>query len=370
MNKLNTFLLVAYDTCIHESGTAHYFNDTEFFSKFYSLVLDKSSDVIDLGFNVGMQAELFLKITDGNVYGFEASKRIFEFASEKFKDESRVILFNKAVSNVNGSAEFIDTDVWGAGSLQHTAGMDYCGVGDNYSKYKVDLVTLDDVLPDIKNIKLIKLDIEGAEILAMDGAKNLIKFNRPFMVMEYCHNALSFEFRNQKIQKDSLFHFAQEIGYKVYNIYGICLSNYDVWSTSILQDTADVFLIPDEQHEYWATQLLPKYQYYIYDKILEQMELSDHSSSYYMLASLPARIYQVVNNKSMPESHGYMESVSKKLSNSLVTNDQIFSHDKLSKRGAILLALILSNKIDDAYRLSVPKSITSEELLHYENLIK
>ena len=365
MNHLTLFQTIAYEAVTHESGTAHFYNDTEFFKEFYSLVLEDNSNAIDLGFNIGMQAELMLNFTKGKVFGFEASKKIYDFALDKFKNEDRVELFNCAISNTNGLAEFIDTEVWGAGSLQHTAGMDYCQVGDNFVKTAVELTTLDDVLANEANIDLIKLDIEGAEILAMDGAQQLIKRNKPFMVMEYCHNALSFKFRGESITSTSLYDYAQEIGYKVYNIYGICLSNIEVWNTSILKDTADVFLIPDEQHERWVTELLPVYQYKIYDKILN--ELLNKPSNFYILTSLPARIYHTINTSSYVDSKRYIKSVHEKLHYYLESRAPIFKTAKLSPRAETLLALIYEDNIEAAYKLGCIKELTEDELIVFQS---
>jgi FkbM family methyltransferase len=367
MHKLTTFQTVAYEAVIDsESGVAHFLNDTAFFEEFYSLVVGPNDNVIDVGFNIGMQTELLLPLTTGVCYGFEASTKIYQHALEKYKHNPRVILFNVAVSNVQGKATFIDTDVWGAGSLNYTAGMEYCSVGEGYSTIEVDLVTIDEVLAQVSNIGLIKLDIEGAEILALEGAQHLIKRNRPFMVMEYCHNALSFQFRGQDINSTTLFDYAKELGYKVYNIYGICLSNITVWNTSIFKDTSDVFLIPDEQHERWVNELLPVYQYKIYDKILARMEKGAQSPHYFMLTALPSRIYDCVNNRSMSQSMEYMADIQQQLNTSLESRTSLFTTKKLTRRAEVLLALIYDGQLTSAYQLGSIKELTASELTEFE----
>lgn len=365
MNKLTSFQTVAYQALSHSSGTSHYFNDTEFFDEFFALVLGPEQAVVDVGFNIGIQAELYLQHTKGPILGFEASAAIYEFARSKFADEPQVELYNYAVSNQAGTADFIETAIWGAGSLKYTQGMAHCGVGEDYAVKTVDLVRLDELLAARDNIGLIKLDIEGAELLALDGARALLAKNRPYIVMEYCHNALSFEFNGQAITADTLYHFARDIGYTVYNIYGICLSNKAVWDTSILKDTADVFLIPDEKHDHWTTQLLPVYQYRIFDKMLAVIEngLPPH---YLWLTALPSRLYEIINHTSESAAKQALQQTATQLRQTLSSRDEIFQVQKLSRRAAVLLALLFDAAIAPAYQLGAMKNVNEQALNEFE----
>lgn len=368
MNRLSLFNAVAYDTILDESGTSHYVNDTEFFSHYYSLVVREDADVVDVGFNVGMQTELILPLTTGKIIGFEASKQIYEFAADKFKDNKRVNLFNIAISNTTGTAEFYDTELWGAGSLKQTEGMK-ASHANEHNITTVQLGRLDDLLSQDVNIGLIKLDIEGAEILALDGARRLLERNRPFIVMEYCHNALAFEFEEQPIDQMTLYNFAHRIGYKVYNIYGICLSNPEIWKTSILRDTADVFLIPNEQHERWVNDLLPKYQYKVFDIISEHIEWSNKTSDFYKLVGLPSRIYSILNSSTKEFSLQYLKETCDRLKSSLVERNQIFNTHKLSRRSEILLALLYDQNYQQAYDLASIKELDAGQLESFEQLL-
>jgi FkbM family methyltransferase len=368
LNKLTSFQTIAYKAMTHESGTAHYFNDTEFFEVFFSLVLDADQSVIDVGFNIGIQAELYLKHTKGKVFGFEASEAIYQFSKSKFAKQPQVQLFNFAVSNQSGTADFIETRIWGAGSLKYTQGMSHCGVGDDFEVKTVELKRLDDVLEQHSDIGLIKLDIEGAELLALDGARELLQRNRPYIVMEYCHNALSFELNGKPIVADTLYDFATELGYKVYNIYGICLSNKAIWNTSILKDTADVFLIPEEKHVHWCSELLPLYQYRIFDKMLAEIE-SNTPHNYLWLTALPSRIYEVINTSSEQQAKAYLTAISQELQQGLSQRDDIFLTAKLTRRGEVLLALVFDKQVDQAYQLGMIKQLSAQQLAAFEKQI-
>jgi FkbM family methyltransferase len=370
MHKLTTLMNIAYAQEVHLTGVPHFFNDHKCFSEYYDLVLKRDADVIDLGFNIGLQAEILLQKTCGTIYGFEASRRIYGRAKERFFNESRVQLFNLAITDQSGTAEFIDTDNWGAGSLQFTSGMKYCGVGDDYMKYNVDTARLDEILPEASNIGLIKLDIEGSELPALSGARKLIERNRPYMVLEYCHNALSFQLNGEPINSTTLYKYAAEIGYKVYNIYGICLSNKDVWETSIFRDTADVFLIPEEMHMQWAEQQLPLYQYRVFDSFLERLEWPPHTESnyHYGLSALPSRLYEFVNHHPAEDHREHFTQQREKLISKIKGEQEIIYNSQLSSRGKVLLMLLYRENLDAAIRLAATKNVSEHELLEYSNL--
>jgi len=50
----------------------------------------------------------------------------------------------------------------------------------------VQSVRLDKSLRDIERLDLIKIDIEGAEYMALDGAKSIIQQHNPIIVSEFC----------------------------------------------------------------------------------------------------------------------------------------------------------------------------------------
>jgi FkbM family methyltransferase len=52
----------------------------------------------------------------------------------------------------------------------------------------VDVVRLDDALPGLTGCGLIKLDCEGYEIFALQGAAGILQANRPVVVVEQKHN--------------------------------------------------------------------------------------------------------------------------------------------------------------------------------------
>ncbi|NIP84943.1 MAG: FkbM family methyltransferase [Planctomycetales bacterium] len=50
---------------------------------------------------------------------------------------------------------------------------------------EVDVTTLDELLPDMKHVNLVKIDVEGHELKVLDGAREFLKRNRPSLFVEF-----------------------------------------------------------------------------------------------------------------------------------------------------------------------------------------
>lgn len=144
--------------------------------------------IIDVGANVGFYSLFFETLLNPNekVYAFEAHpKNCEKFIENTHLNNSRFIqLFNVAVSNHNQECTLnenpLDNDNGGYSVKHHTDNLQ--------SSIKVEGKRLDDI-EEIKNdvIKLIKLDIEGYELEALQGAMQIIKQHRPILVIEISH---------------------------------------------------------------------------------------------------------------------------------------------------------------------------------------
>jgi len=86
------------------------------------------------------------------------------------------------------------------------------------SSYQVPVVKLDD--EDLKNVDLIKIDVQGWEFEVLDGAQNLIKRDRPWVVFEVnqdidtcCNLMESLGYETLMLKSKRLFLWAPRSGY-------------------------------------------------------------------------------------------------------------------------------------------------------------
>ena len=140
---------------------------------------------IDCGCNYGFYSFYSASLSNKNlIYSIEASKKTHaEFLRNLNLNKFSNIQFeNKAVSNFDNEViTFHESENDWESSQSH------CDFNLS-STYKVNTLTIDTLVKKIKfeNFKIIiKLDIEGAEMKALEGAFDLIKTTSPLIIMEF-----------------------------------------------------------------------------------------------------------------------------------------------------------------------------------------
>jgi FkbM family methyltransferase len=138
------------------------------------------STVYDLGANYGMHTLLFSRLVGdrGHVYAFEPNPEIFAALQEHLALNSIqcVTCVRKAVASETGEAYFDVGHNRAAGHLTNFA----------HATYKVQTTSIDDFVfvERERPPTFLKVDVEGAESSALQGALNVIRQYRPTMVIE------------------------------------------------------------------------------------------------------------------------------------------------------------------------------------------
>lgn len=154
-------------------------------------ILSESGVFVDIGANLGLHSLLLAKNSPAiAIYGFEPSP----FMAERFKRNislnptARLDVIQKAVGRTNERLPFYL-------SVNDNLGMSGLRLPENYSgkSLEVECVRLDDWAKDkkIDPIKLIKVDVEGAELDALVGMREILELHRPIMAVEIIASNLS-----------------------------------------------------------------------------------------------------------------------------------------------------------------------------------
>lgn len=161
------------------------------------LILKEDDNVLDIGANYAYYTHRLAKICcQGTVYAFEPIPFTYNVCRKIVRryQFSNVELFQKGVGARNqkmefrvpiadfggisaGQAHLTDRNNELEGKLQHYK-------FEKSKTFTCDVVTIDSLLPDIQKLAFVKIDIEGAELFALQGMKCTVERCRPVILIE------------------------------------------------------------------------------------------------------------------------------------------------------------------------------------------
>ena len=140
---------------------------------------------VDIGANVGYFSLLAASIVgaEGHVYAFEPIPENGDFInlSTVENEFNNITLFRNAVAEAKQTITFTGGGADSNGRIinEHETNL------TSFPLPSIEAVTLDDTLPDLTRLDLIKMDIEGAEPRAFAGMQQLIQQFRPTILTEF-----------------------------------------------------------------------------------------------------------------------------------------------------------------------------------------
>ena len=155
------------------------FATTNMWDDFRSLV-PEADVVLDCGANVGYMARAFRKnYPEAEIYAFEPVSSVYQ-ELQKICEEHQVVPVQKAVSNTDGSADINLTASPEANSLLGFQDGNPCSQWTRVvGKERIEVCTLDrwcvDNNVDANRIDIVKLDVQGAELRALEGASKVLE---------------------------------------------------------------------------------------------------------------------------------------------------------------------------------------------------
>ena len=183
---------------------------------------------IDCGANIGVHTiEWATAMTGwGSVVAIEAQERIYYALAGNIAINNcfNAICMNAAVSSANGTMrvpvpDYLTASSFGSLELQQRDGNEFIGQAIDYSDAKtvvIQKMTLDTL--NLPRVDMIKIDIEGMELEALEGARQILERSRPVLLIE-----------SIKADREKLRAFLQDCGYRVIdagiNILAIHLSD-------------------------------------------------------------------------------------------------------------------------------------------------
>lgn len=158
--------------------------------RFYERFLKPGQVVFDVGANIGRMTELFATAvgSEGKVFAFEPAQASFLELTERCADlPSQCELVNAAVTESEGSIQLhvYDHDHRSWSSMAHRPLENY---GIHIAPPRIETVQTVSIdrycsAHGINQIDLMKIDVEGAELLVLRGARQMLKEKRISLVL-------------------------------------------------------------------------------------------------------------------------------------------------------------------------------------------
>lgn len=147
--------------------------------QYFDIFEPKENEVyVDAGTFNGGTVLGFEEWTNGlyeKVYAMEPLPDMFKYIKEKFSDKANVEVYNCAAWNEENTLSFLDNS---SGSAVNDDGT-----------LQVNAMAIDDMVKDAK-VTYIKMDIEGSELKALEGARKTIQHNKPRLAICIYHKPL------------------------------------------------------------------------------------------------------------------------------------------------------------------------------------
>ena len=136
--------------------------------------------VYDIGANIGIYTQFLAKLVgaSGRVVAFEPEQRNVERLRAAIRQYDQVEVLHAAVSDSSGTLKLYVADDLNVDHRSYAC-------EEHRPFVEVNAVALDDIVSDRGTPDVIKMDIQGAELAALRGARRLLSQTSPALLLEY-----------------------------------------------------------------------------------------------------------------------------------------------------------------------------------------
>lgn len=212
----------------------------------YRRVIAPGQCVYDIGCHAGRHTTPFLELVGpgGQVVGFEPIPQMAQRLRSLAAQHRNFTIHETALSNQSGKTSF----AFATGTPEESGLIERQFNHPELAKVRqitVMVNRLDDMVTaqGLPDPHYIKIDVEGAELDVLDGARDTLARARPILSVEYGAPGYA-PYGHQAMD---LWQFADSAGYAVFDLFGYPLTTPEAWLTECDRGIWDWFLVPVER---------------------------------------------------------------------------------------------------------------------------
>jgi len=182
-------------------------------TKVFLSLLRPGDCVLDVGANIGYFTLLSSSLvgSEGQVHAFEASPEIVQMLQKNIRlnHVNNVVIHNEAVLDRLGFVKFYTgpEENLGLSCIQNTGKFSQVDA-------EVPCVKIDHMISTFPLVRLVKIDVEGAEFLVAKGMPCLIDRDKPYIILEFTETLL----QQMGCDAVTLFNYLAKCNYSLYEI--------------------------------------------------------------------------------------------------------------------------------------------------------
>ena len=145
-------------------------NNSKHYQKLINLEhINNNSIILDIGANIGDVTDVIMKNYNPNIYCYEPNISCYNYMLKRFKKNSKIKIFNVAVSNFTGKTFlYFHKKSNNISEFNERSSLKKEKDGlDINKKIEVNCINIKEILEKHNQIDLIKIDIEGSEYEVM-----------------------------------------------------------------------------------------------------------------------------------------------------------------------------------------------------------
>nr|WP_272507833.1 FkbM family methyltransferase [Salinibacter ruber] len=188
----------------------------------------KNPRIFDVGAHRGQTASAYLDVfSDPRIHSFEAFPDAYRALQERYEGDERVECIQTAVSDSLGEATFYLNHADATNSLlprPNDKKEYYPPHAGEKGKTTVQTTTLDQYMEEreIETVDILKLDIQGGEVRALQGAKEILQKGEIAII--YSEVAFAPKYKSQPLMHE-VWRFVEEYGYSFFNLYNMSIAS-------------------------------------------------------------------------------------------------------------------------------------------------